>query len=59
MRTSYITYITHVLLRPGSGGSSMPLGMTALEIVLFVTPRVFLFIAGPVRIQKIRAKPKV
>ena len=37
----------------------MPLGMTALEIVLFVTPRVFLLIAGPVRIQKIRAKPKV
>jgi hypothetical protein len=33
--------------------------MTALEIVLFVTPRVFLFVAGPVRIQKIRAKPKV
>jgi hypothetical protein len=37
----------------------MPLGMTALEIVLFVTPRVFLFVAGPVRIQKIRVKPKV
>ena len=37
----------------------MPLGMTALEIVLFVTPRVFLLIAGPVRIQKIRLKPKV
>jgi hypothetical protein len=37
----------------------MPLGMTALEIVLFVTPRVFLFVAGPVRIQKIRTKPKV
>ena len=43
----------------GSGSSNMPLGMTALEIVLFVTPRVFLFVAGPVRIQKIRTKPKV
>jgi hypothetical protein len=37
----------------------MPLGMTALEIVLFATPRIFLFVAGPVRIQKLRTKPKV
>ena len=37
----------------------MPLGMTALEIVLFCTPRVFLLVAGPVRIQKLRDMPKV
>lgn len=51
--------LTSILYPLGSDSSNMPLGMTALEIVLFVTPRVFLFVAGPVRIQKIRSKPKV